>query len=131
MLYVRGQQEDYITGSIAAEERDIAGFEPGHGGGMQAGRCLRHVPRPECGATRPAAGTNEHGITGTHDDTGHFFEGIQVFLVDRRSRLQIVNPLEKRDVYEYTSGDDATLQIGNRVGRACLRGGCASREWVP
>src|SRR3954451_11377907 len=89
---------------------------------MQAGGVLPDVPGPELVAPRPAAGAQQHGVTGGNLDARLFLPRFEILDVERGARLEIGQVAQARDVDQDAARDDAVFQVLDAELRAALFG---------
>ena len=113
----------HVVDGIAAEQRDVALLEPGHHGGVQAGRFAGLGPRPLGGAQRPSAGADQNRVAGADLDVGEFLPRLQILGIDRGMRVEPFHALEQRHVDQDRARRKARPHAVDGVLRAPLLGG--------
>src|SRR5207249_3445810 len=73
--------------------------------------------RPMLLAIRPDAGANEERVSRTDFHPGLFLPRLNVLDVNRRSRLEVLETLQARNVDKDAAGENAVLDVDQRVAR--------------
>ena len=119
----------HLLRAVAPQQRHVALPQPRDGARIEAGGLLGEVPRPHLRAAYPPPRADEQRIACRDLHARLLFPRLQVLGINRRSRLQVFDSLQPRDVDQDAAGHDAVLEVVNRIPAvaAALRDGIRIR----
>ena len=97
-----------VLGAVAAENRHVMFFEPFGAGDVEA-RELTGVVGTFRISKRPSSRSNQDRIAGLNLEARLLDPCVQIFRINPRARLEILDTLQSRNVHQHAAGDDAVL----------------------
>src|SRR5436190_23952092 len=97
-----------VLRTVAAENGDVVISEPLRARDVKTRELIR-VVRAFGISKRPAARSNQYRIAGLNLETRLLDPCIQIFRIDPRARLEVLDTLQSGNIHEHAAGDDAVL----------------------